>query len=286
MLNKVKSRPAGKTMKLLSVLITSVVMLASCDKNDKTKDQQNKSSIILVHGAGHGSWSWSKIIPLMQAKKIKTIVIDLPGSSNDTTKLFNHSFADDAEAIKNIADSVEGKVILAGHSSDGVAIAQASELIGKDKVEKLVFLDAFMPKNGESVQDLVEKAIRNNNTPDTATVPIMLFTSNFKAFQWNPANVAQNFYHDCTPADISFAMANLTWQSTASVGTPAQLSDSVYGSIPKYYILCTKSFDLDKSSIANNVPIKKLFKLPSSHSPFFSMPEKLVDVFQEIYRLK
>jgi len=269
-------------MKLLNALIAGVVMLASCDKDDKPP--QNKSTIILVHGAGHGAWSWTKIIPLMQAKQMKTVAIDLPGSSNDTTKLFTHTFADDAEAIKNMANSVEGKVILVGHSSGGVAIAQASELLGKDKVEKLIFLDAFMPKNGESVLDLVAKATQNNNTTDTTTT--MFFTSNFKAFQWNPANVAQRFYHDCTQEDISFAMANLTWQSTASVGTPAQLSDSIYGSIPKYYILCTRAFELDKSSIANNVPVKKLFKLPSSHSPFFSMPEKLANIFQEIYNQK
>lgn len=267
-----------------SNLFTLIILIAMLTES---KAQQNKSTLILVHGAGHGAWCWSKVIPLMQEKQINTVAIDLPGSSNDTTKLFTHSFTDDVQAIKNMANSVQGKVILVGHSSGGVAIAQASELLGKNKVEKLIFLDAFMPKNGESVLDLVEKATKNNGPMNqTETAPIMLFTSNFKAFQWNPVNVAERFYHDCKKEDISFATENLTWQSAASVGTPAQLTDSVYGCIPKYYILCTKAYELDKSSISNNVPVKKLFKLPSSHSPFFSMPEKLADIFQKIYRQK
>jgi pimeloyl-ACP methyl ester carboxylesterase len=267
-----------------SNLLTLIILITMLTQSHA---QQDKSTIILVHGAGHGTWSWSKVIPLLKSKQINTIAVDLPGHGNDTTRLFSHSFMDDAEAIKNIAVSVKGKVILVGHSSGGVAIAQAAEILGQEKVEKLIFLDAFMPKNGESVLDLVEKATKNNHAATTIeSAPIMLFTSNFKAFQWNPANVAERFYHDCLKEDIAFAMTNLTWQSTASVGTPAQLTDSVYGNIPKYYILCTKANELNKSSIANNVPIKKLFKLSSSHSPFLSMPEKLTHIFQRIYREK
>jgi pimeloyl-ACP methyl ester carboxylesterase len=267
-----------------SNLFTLIILIAMITES---KAQQSKSTVILVHGAGHGAWCWSKVIPLMQEKKINTLAIDLPGRSNDTAKLFTHTFMDDAEAVKNLANSVKGKVILVGHSSAGVAIAQASELLGKEKVEKLIFLDAFMPKNGESVLNLVEKVTKNNNAPNTTDAPPrMLFTQNFKVFQWNPATVDEFFYHDCKKEDIAFAKENLTWQSAASVGTPAQLSDSVYGSIPKYYILCTEAKEVNKSSIANNVPVEKVFSLSSSHSPFFSMPQKLVHVFQKIYKQK
>lgn len=248
---------------------------------------QSKSTIILVHGAGHGSWCWTKVIPLLKEKGINTVAIDLPGHSNDTTKLFSHQFMDDAIAIKNLASAIDGKVILVGHSSGGVAIAQASELLGTDKVQKLIFLDAFMPFNGQSVRELAAQAYKNSNAPSNDNSnPTMLFTSNYKAFQWNPNIVEDHFYHDCSKEDKGFAKHNLTWQSAASIGTPAQLSDTVYGRISKYYILCTKAKDLDKSSISNNVPIKKLYKLPSSHSPFLSMPQKLTNIFVKIHKDK
>lgn len=250
-------------------------------------EAQSKKTIILVHGAGHGAWCWTKTIPLLKERSIQAIAIDLPGHSNDTATLFSKTFMDDAEAIKKLATSVDGKVILVGHSSGGVAIAQAAELLGTEKVDKLVFLDAFMPKNGQAVRDLAEEAIRNSKPAVIDNnIPVMLFTANFKAFQWNPAIVEEHFYHDCTKEDRAFARANLTWQATASNGTPVHVTDEVYGSIPKYYILCTNAKDLDKSSIANNIPTKKVYKLPSSHSPFFSMPEKLVEIFVDIYQHK
>jgi len=244
---------------------------------------QTKKTVILVHGAGHGAWCWKHIIPLLKEKNIHAVAIDLPGQSKDTSVLFSHSLMDDAEAVKKMANSIEGKVFLLGHSSGGVVIAQAAELLGKDKVAKLIFLDAFMPKNGESVRSLAEQAAKNSNIDlSNSAIPTMLFSSNYKAFKWNPAIVEEHFYHDCSNSDKAFAKANLAWQSTASNGTPVNVSEDIYGKIPKYYILCTKAKDLDKSSIANNVPTKKLYKLPSSHSPFFSMPDKLVEIIAEI----
>ncbi|GAB3162541.1 hypothetical protein GCM10027291_00410 [Telluribacter humicola] len=68
----------------------------------------------------------------------------------------------------------------------------------------------------------------------------------------------------------------------ACLGTPVNVTEARYGAVPKVYILCTESKDLYKSSIAQNVPIHKLYTLASSHSPFFSMPEKLVAILAEL----
>jgi len=263
-------------MKLKLLLIIQISLLTMAEA-------QTQKTIILVHGAGHGSWCWNKLIPLLNSKNIKAVAIDLPSHSNDTTQLFTRTLMEDAEAIQKLANSIEGKVVLLGHSSGGVAIAQAAELLGDGKVEKLIFLDAFMPKNGQAVRDLAEQAIKNSNPPPAgAAIPIMLFSSNYKAFQWNPAIVEDHFYHDCSSEDKAYAKARLTWQATASNGTPVAVTDAVYGTIPKYYILCTEAKDLDKSSIAHNVPIVKLYTLASSHSPFFSMPDKLTAILAEI----
>jgi len=245
--------------------------------------QKRESTLILVHGAGHGSWSWSKVIPLLANKNISTTAVDLPGQSNDTLKLFNHTLADDVDCIRNATDSVQGKVILAGHSSGGVAIAQAAELLGIAKVEKLIFLDAFMPKDGESVGSIAAKVASDiKNKKEAGAPPEMLFTANHKVFKWNPEIVENHFYHDCSKADIANAKANLKWQSVASISTQVKLSDDIYGGIPKYYILCTEAKDLDKSSIATNVPVKKIFKISSSHSPFLSKPNELARILLEI----
>jgi hypothetical protein len=66
------------------------------------------------------------------------------------------------------------------------------------------------------------------------------------------------------------------------LGTPVQLTEEQYGQIPKYYILCTKAKDFDKTTLFKNVPCREVIELPASHSPFLSMPEKLVEILNRI----
>lgn len=250
--------------------------------------QSSNKTYMLVHGAGHGAWCWKKVVPLLEAKGYKVITLDLPSCGDDTVELANIAFDDDVKKVTDAANAVEGKVILVGHSSGGVVISQAAEFLGPEKIDKLIYLDAFLPQNGESVFSLAGKIRESNKTSvvsksDKPEPELLIFSVDKKSCKWNPKLVEQIFYHDCSPKDIAFAKAHLSWQSVATLATPVHVTDSRYGIIKKYYILCTQAKDLDKSSITSNVHCEKVYKLPSSHSAFFSMPEKLVDILVEIY---
>ncbi len=249
--------------------------------------QPSDKTYILVHGAGHGAWCWKKVVPILESKGYKVITLDLPSRGNDTAQLSNITLDDDVKRVMNVANAIEGKVILVGHSSGGVVISQAAEMLGVEKIDKLIYLDAFLPQNGESVFSLAGKISESNNTSSTSKSDkqkpeLLIFSEDKKSCQWNPELVKQVFYHDCSPEDIAFAKAHLSWQSVATLATPVHVTDSVYGVIKKYYILCTHAKDLDKSSLTSYVHCEKIYKLSSSHSPYFSMPEKLVDIFVAI----
>lgn len=248
--------------------------------------QPSDKTLILIAGAGHGAWCWEKVTPLLKAKGYKVIALDLPGSGNDTAKLKNNTLDDDARAVVNAANAVHGKVVLLGHSSGGIIISQAAELLDTDKVDKLIYLDAFLPLNGESVFSLAEKLGKRNQPSSVSNAPTserFIFSDDMKLFKWNPELVQQLLYHDCSQQDISFAKTHLSWQSVVTLATPVHLTDTIYGTIEKYYILCTQAKDLDKSSLTSDVHCEKVYQLPSSHSPFFSMPEKLVAILESLY---
>ena len=250
--------------------------------------QSSSKTYILVQGAAHGAWCWKKVVPLLEAKGYKVITLDLPSCGYDTVQLANITLDDDVKSVTDAANAIKGKVILLGHSSGGVIISQAAELLGPEKIDKLIYLDAYLPQNGESVFSLVGKIRESNkissgSKPDAPEPELLIFSEDKKSCKWNPKLVEQLLYHDCLLEDIAFAKAHLSWQSVASLATPVHVTDSSYGIIKKYYILCTQAKDLDKSSIVSNVHCEKVYKLPSSHSPFFSMPEKLVDILVEIY---
>lgn len=102
-------------------------------------------------------------------------------------------------------------------------------------------------------------------------------------FKWNPDLVKELLYHDCSEEDVIFTKAQLSWQSVATLATPVQLTDNVYGQIKKYFIVCTLARDLDKSSLTSDVSCEEVYKIQSSHSPFFSMPEELAALLMMLY---
>jgi len=94
-------------------------------------------NIVLVHGAFADGSSWSKVIPLLQAKGYNVIAVQNPLSS----------LAADVAATKRAIADVNGPVILVGHSWAGMVISEA----GRDpKVAALVYISALVPKAGQS----------------------------------------------------------------------------------------------------------------------------------------
>lgn len=248
--------------------------------------QTTDKTFLLIPGAGHGAWCWEKLTPILKTQGYKVVALDLPGSRNDSVKLQNNTLDDDVKAVVEAARRESGKVILLGHSSGGIIISQAAELLGTAKVDKLIYLDAFLPQNGESVFSIADKLSKRYQPSTLPNVPAsmrFIFSADKKLFRWNPDIVQEHLYHDCSAQNVSFAKARLSWQSVATLATPVQLTNSVYGVIKKYYIVCTQAKDLDKSSMTTDVHCEKVYALSSSHSPFFSMPEKLAAILEELY---
>ena len=96
------------------------------------------------------------------------ITLDLPSHGRDIAQLANIKLDDDLKKVTDAANAIAGKVILVGHSSGGVVISQAAEMLGTQKIDKLIYLDAFLPQNDESVLSLVGKISESNNTSSTS----------------------------------------------------------------------------------------------------------------------
>ena len=74
-----------------------------------------------------------KVIPLLEAKGHKVAALDLPSCGNDKTVLERITLADDVKKVTDVANAQSGKMILVGHSSGGVVISQAAEILGSEK---------------------------------------------------------------------------------------------------------------------------------------------------------
>lgn len=99
-------------------------------------------TVVLVHGAWADGSTWNEVVPLLQAKGLQVVAVQNPLSG----------LADDVAATQRAIDRQPGKVLLVGHSWGGVVITEAGR---HDKVAGLVYVAAFAPADGESVNDML-----------------------------------------------------------------------------------------------------------------------------------
>ena len=104
---------------------------------------QGVRNVVIVHGAWADGSSWSKVIPLLQAKGLHVVAVQNPLTS----------LADDVAATRRAIALQDGPVLLVGHSYGGVVITEA----GNDpKVVGLVYVAALAPSEGESVASVTK----------------------------------------------------------------------------------------------------------------------------------
>ena len=107
------------------------------------------ATFILIHGAFHGGWCWDKVKPILEQNGNTVVAPDLPSHGADRTSIADVTLALYSERICEVLEQQSEKVILVGHSLGGLSITQAAEE-RPDDIGLLVYLTAFLLKNGES----------------------------------------------------------------------------------------------------------------------------------------
>lgn len=236
------------------------------------------STFILVHGSWHSAWNWHKVIPVLASAGHTAIAIDLPAMGRDKTPVQDVTLEMSAQKICSIIDSIAGKVIIVGHSKNGVVISQAAEY-RSHKIEKLIYLAAYLIPNGKT--QAAYSALDTNGM----LKPFVTRHPELQAHSLQPEIYTEGLYHDCEDAITQMAKLLLSHEPVATGITPLQLTAENFGRIPRYYIECTEDRAVTpfiQQKMYNEMPCKKVYRMNTSHSPFFSQPQELCDIIAEI----
>ncbi|NKB19406.1 MAG: alpha/beta fold hydrolase [Alphaproteobacteria bacterium] len=114
------------------------------------------ANFVLVHGAWHGGWCWVRVANLLVQQGHRVLTPTLTGLG-DRAHLLSHEVNLDTH-IQDVMNSIEAEevsaVTLCGHSYGGVVITGAADRI-TDHISSIVYLDAFIPENGQAQRDLI-----------------------------------------------------------------------------------------------------------------------------------
>ena len=235
------------------------------------------TTFVLVHGAWHGAWCWEKLKAELEADGHRVVTPDLPGHGEDATPPSQVSLVAYGARITELLDAESEPVVLVGHSMGGMAISVAAER-RPDKVARLVYLCAFLPRDGEALL-----AIEGRNP--RPTVPPNLVVDESTGTGTIPREkLRELFYNDVDEAEVEAAAGKLTPQPLAPFEQPAQLGDA-FAAVPKSYIVCTDdgaiSEALQRDMIAAS-GVADVMELPRSHSPFLSAPKELAETLERL----
>src|SRR6202451_4099382 len=159
-----RGEPSVKKHKLLIAVIMFGLTWAGIVRAEAQPiEQQTKPTIILVHGAWADSSSWNGVVDLLL--KDGYTVRALPNTLR--------GLAADAAVISTYLKFVAGPVVLVGHSYGGSVRSVASAKA--PNVKALVFVDAFAPDAGESIELELASAPK---PPSDFTIKIPTFDGN------------------------------------------------------------------------------------------------------------
>jgi len=234
------------------------------------------SEVVLVHGSCHGAWCWRDVAPALERLGHDVRTIDLPGHGTNPCPLEDITLDRYAQAI---LDAIKSRALVVGHSMAGFPISAAAE-IDPSKIARLIYLCAYAPRDGVSLVDMRMEAPRQPLLEAIEKTPDGL------GFTFRETHLAKALYHDCPEGTAAYAHANLCVQAIKPQATPIRLG-AAYAEVPKTYIRCDDDQAIPpeyQRTMTEDWPAKAVHALPASHSPFFSMPDRLARLIDRIAR--
>jgi pimeloyl-ACP methyl ester carboxylesterase len=229
------------------------------------------STFLLIHGAWHGAWCWYKLMPRLEKVGHTVIAPDLPSLGRDRTPVNRVSLATWRDYVCRIVDTSPEPVVLVGHSRGGIVISEVAEHRPK-KIRKLVYLTAFLARDGQSLFELAGQA------QDSLIAPNMVMSADKASCTVREDAIRDGFYAQCSDEDVALARLSLLPEPTLPLATPVKITDANYGTVPRVYVECLRDRAITlplQRQMQAALPCQEVFQLDTDHSPFISRVDEL-----------
>jgi pimeloyl-ACP methyl ester carboxylesterase len=218
------------------------------------------SAIVLVHGGFVDGSGWQAVYDTLRNKGYNVAIVQNP----------TISLAGDVAVTQRTIAAQDGPVILAGHSYGGAVITEAGN---HPAVAALVYIAAFAPDKGESVQSLIQ------NSPPGAPVPPILPPQDGFLFL-DRTKFAASFAADVKPETAAFmADSQVPWAVDALSGV---VTNPAWRTKPSWYLVSTEDRMIPpeaQRSMAKRAG-SDVVEVKGSHAVYVSQPQAVADLIE------
>lgn len=193
-----------------------------------------RPTVVLVHGAFAESASWNDVALDLRARSFPVVAAANP----------LRGLKSDADYVGAIVGSIQGPVVLVGHSYGGSVISAAAA--GKPNVQALVFVSAFAPEVGESAVFLSGKFAGSTLGP-TLAAPVVLPDGSKDLY------IEQSKFRRQFAEDVAFSLAHLMAISQrpvteSALGEPAP--SAAWKTVPSWFIYGDRDKNIPPAAMA------------------------------------
>ena len=233
------------------------------------------STFVLVHGAYHGAWCWSRVSALLRAEGHAVHAPTLAGMGEHAHLLSRQITLD--THVDDLTGHIESEeltdVVLVGHSYGGLIVTGAADrLEGSGAIQRLVYLDALVPQDGTRWSDF--------HTPQAAAARHASAKPSGGLFM--PAPDA-SIFGVSDAADLAWVNRRLCAHPYGCYLSRMELPALARGggalALPRTYIDCTQPFYSDFNGLKLRLKADSAWnyvELATGHNAMVSAPAELV----------
>ena len=195
-------------------------------------------TVVLVHGAWHGAWTWDRLTPLLRHKGMDVRTPTLTGLgdrahlASPSTSISLHV----EDVVRHVETEHLESVVLVGHSYAGLVVAAAATRLAQ-RVAGVVFLDSFVPDGRLPLFDLISAGERDHlRSVAAANDP-----------SWMLPPFPPSGYGVTDPDMAAWLSKRLDPMPIACFEEPVEHDERVLASVPQAYVFATCS-DRDRFS--------------------------------------
>jgi pimeloyl-ACP methyl ester carboxylesterase len=226
---------------------------------------------VLVHGAWHGGWCWSMVASILRGRG-HTVVTPTQTGLGERSHLLSKAIDLDV-FVTDIANVMKyedlNDVVLVGHSFAGNAISGVADMM-PGRIRQLVYLDAVMLENGQSVfsqlpKDVVEARTKAaQETSGGLSIPA-------------PPPAA---FGITDAAQTQFVQSRFTPHPFNTFTSPLKLSHKVGNNLPATYIVCADPLYKPLEASRNWIKAAgwKTLEIKCGHDAMVIAPDRLADL--------
>jgi pimeloyl-ACP methyl ester carboxylesterase len=263
----------GQTRRtVLGGMAAGVGLMGMADRAS-AQAQAGAKTFLLVHGAWHGGWCWRRVADLLQKQGHKVFTPTMTGLGERS-----HLIDAKVNLATHITDIVNvikweglGDIVLVGHSYGGVIISGVADQM-REAIGSIVFLDAFVPENGDSLATKASQPVREaiaalveKGEKTMKPVSAAVFRVNEKDRAWVDAM--------CTPHPVATLTDTITVAGARGrIAKKTYIRAKGYPSVP---------FDGAQERLKADATWR-VYEMPCGHDAMVDMPDRLTEILLEV----